>query len=79
MSTSICTSRIKRGSHLAGFRELSIATLANTQKAICMAIKLLSVTRRVLAEGVWDGYFCISQKRPHSLDRENFTMIFIAI
>ena len=79
MSTSICTSRIRQGSHLVGFRGLSIATLANTQKAICMAIKPLSVTRRVLAEGVWDGYSCISQKRPHSLDRESFTMKFIAI
>ena len=33
------------------------------------------VTRRVLAEGVRDGYFYIPQKRPHSLDRESFTKI----
>ena len=34
------------------------------------------VTGRVLAEGVWAGYFYIPQKHPHSLDRESFTMIF---
>ena len=34
------------------------------------------VTGRVLAEGVWDGYFCIPQKRPHSQDRGSFTKIF---
>ena len=34
------------------------------------------VTRSVLAEGVWDGYFYIPQKHPHSLDRESFTKIF---
>ena len=36
-------------------------------------------TGRVLAEGVWDGYFYIPQKRPYrldSLDRKSFTMIF---
>ena len=34
------------------------------------------VTARVLAGGVWDGYFYIPQKRPYSLDRESFTVIF---
>ncbi len=34
------------------------------------------VTGMVPAEGVWDGYFYVPQKRPHSLDRESFTMVF---
>ena len=58
------------------FREAEHCNLGQYSKSDMHGNQAAPVTGRVLAEGVWDGYFCIPQKRPHSLDRQSFTMIF---
>ena len=58
------------------FQEIEHCNPGQYSKSDMHGNQAAPVTRRVLAEGVWDGCLCIPQKRPHSLDRESFTMIF---
>ena len=58
------------------FQEIEHCNPGQYSKSDMHGNQAAPVTRRVLAEGVWDGYLCIPQKRPHSLDRESFTMMF---